>query len=178
MAVIYCVPLDGFPEVILWEISTNLERRLGITTTNLPEMKLQSHSFDPERGQNNSTAILQGLQIVDHEQDDRVLGLTMVDLFIPIFTFVFGEAQLNGLASVVSGFRLRNEYYGLPRDSGLFHERLLKECLHELGHTWGLHHCLNSSCVMRKSTYVENIDLKEADFCPECVEERKEAPNP
>ena len=49
------------------------------------------------------------------------------------------------------------------------HERLLKESLHELGHTYGLRHCPDYTCVMSSSNGVERIDLKSAEFCPACA---------
>ena len=71
---------------------------------------------------------------------------------------------------VVSAHRLRQEFYGLPTDPELLHERLLKEALHELGHTYGLRHCPDYTCVMSASNGVERIDLKRAEFCPACTQ--------
>jgi archaemetzincin len=92
-----------------------------------------------------------------------------MDLYIPVLTFVFGEAQLTNGGAVVSAHRLRQEFYGMPSDTELLQERLLKESLHELGHTYGLRHCPDYSCVMSSSNGVERIDLKGADFCPNCA---------
>lgn len=92
-----------------------------------------------------------------------------MDLYIPVLTFVFGEAQLTNGGAVVSTHRLRQEFYGLPADSDLLHDRLLKESLHELGHTYGLRHCPDYTCVMSSSNGVERVDLKSADFCPLCA---------
>jgi archaemetzincin len=98
------------------------------------------------------------------------LGVTDLDLYIPVLTFVFGEAQLAGGRAVVSTLRLRQEFYGLPADPELLGERLLKEALHELGHTYGLRHCPDYTCVMSSSNGVERIDLKSAEFCPTCAQ--------
>ncbi len=99
---------------------------------------------------------------------EKMLGVTEVDLFIPILTFVFGEAQLKGIGAVVSTRRLHNRFYGLPEDREATTDRLLKEAVHELGHTFGLIHCVQNKCVMNSSTYVENIDQKPAELCPLC----------
>jgi archaemetzincin len=125
-------------------------------------------AFDRSRGQYNSTTMLAKLLDEPIAKDDRVLGIVGVDLFIPILTYVFGEAQLDGRAAVVSIYRLDNEHYGLPRDERLLGERLLKEAIHEVGHTVGLLHCNHPTCVMRSSTYVEDIDLKSVQFCTRC----------
>ena len=52
------------------------------------------------------------------DPDARVLGVTACDLFVPVLTFVFGEAQLDGNCAVVSTARLQEEFYGLPRARG------------------------------------------------------------
>jgi archaemetzincin len=98
----------------------------------------------------------------------RILGVTSLDLYIPILTFVFGEAQLRGNCAVVSSFRLRQEFYGLPANEALFRDRLLKESVHELGHTFELSHCDDYQCVMSPSHGVEWIDLKTNRLCQSC----------
>ena len=83
-------------------------------------------------------------------------------------TFVFGEAQLDGNCAVVSTARLEEEFYGLPSREELFRERLVKEAVHELGHTFGLRHCADWRCVMTSSHAVERLDVKGAEFCSAC----------
>jgi archaemetzincin len=100
----------------------------------------------------------------------RRLGVTGVDLYVPILTFVFGEAEVGGACAVVSSHRLRQEFYGLPAAPEVERERLLKEAVHELGHTLELTHCNDYRCVMAASHSVEWIDMKEAQFCEDCRE--------
>ena len=125
-------------------------------------------AFDSSRGQYHSTLLLEHLLAESTGSEARILGIAGVDLFIPILTYVFGEAQLDGQAAVVSTYRLDNRLYGLPADNRLLLDRLVKESVHELGHTLGLIHCHHPTCVMRSSTYVEDIDLKSAEFCSRC----------
>ena len=122
----------------------------------------------PERGQYYSTELLARMKGVRAPAAWRLLGLTCHDLYIPTLTFVFGEAQLEGHCAVVSMHRLRQEFYGLPPDSRLLRERLLKEAVHELGHTLKLRHCDDYRCVMAPSHSVEWVDLKGSTFCPSC----------
>ena len=96
------------------------------------------------------------------------MAVTTVDLYVPVLTYVFGEAQLDGKAAVVSTHRLRDELYGLPKNPQRLRERLEKEAVHELGHTFGLIHCHEPNCVMYTSTYAEEIDFKSTYFCETC----------
>src|SRR3990172_6012103 len=116
-------------------------------------------SFDVSRGQYSSTRMLKLLLDDPQEPAGRVLGVASVDLFTPVLTYVFGEAQLGGRAAVVSLHRLQNEVYGLPAAEPLLFDRLHKEAVHELGHTFGLLHCASIGCVMGASTYAEEIEL-------------------
>jgi archaemetzincin len=131
------------------------------------EMELKPF-YSPDRNQYNSSNILS--EIIDRlpENGEKIIGITNVDIFIPILTFLFGEAQLCGRGALVSTHRLQNELYGLPGNNKLLYERTLKEVLHEFGHTLGLIHCKNFSCVMTSSSFVEGIDLKHAQFCRHC----------
>lgn len=127
--------------------------------------------YSVERNQYYSTLILSHLLKFLPEDGLKIIGITPVDLYIPIMTFLFGEAQLDGAGAIVSSCRLNSEFYGLPPDPPRFYSRLKKEILHETGHTLGLIHCQENMCVMHSSTSVDEVDLKDARFCPECREQ-------
>ena len=125
-------------------------------------------AYHAERQQYHSTELLSRMHGLLGPECWRLLGVTNHDLYIPILTFVFGEAQMGGPAAVVSTYRLQQEFYGLPRDEHLLRERLVKEAVHELGHTLDLRHCEDYRCAMAASHAVEWIDLKENGMCPGC----------
>ena len=131
--------------------------------------------FNFERNQYSSSAIVEWLEKDLSTAHSKVLAVTGLDLYIPVLTFVFGEARLNGRCAVVSSYRLDNKFYGLPDNRRLLQDRLLKEAIHELGHTFGLFHCHNPQCVMKSSTYVEEIDFKSSRFCDNCFEKLMKA---
>jgi archaemetzincin len=162
---LYC----GERTALLAPLGERLERLLPVAVEQHPPGFDPELAYDPSRGQYNSRTLLAQL-LRDGNGADRILGVAGVDLFIPVLTFVFGEAQLDGRAAVVSTQRLDNSLYGLPPDPALLFERLVKEAVHELGHTFNLYHCADGRCVMASSTYVEQIDLKGERFCDRCLD--------
>lgn len=149
-------------------LAAGLEAAFGV------EVRRRVPWFDPEtaydgaRGQYDSTRLLHEMADGASPDGEVLLGVIGVDLFVPVLTYVFGEAQLGGRSAVVSTHRLDPRVYGLPDDQARLDERLLKESVHELGHVLGLLHCGNPRCVMHASTWVEDIDQKPATFCDAC----------
>jgi len=125
--------------------------------------------FDPYRKQYNANELLKDTARLAPANAYKTIGLYRVDLFIPILTYIFGQAILNGPTAVVSLHRLKNEFYGLKKDETLVLVRFKKVVLHELGHSFGLKHCHQYGCVMNSSTYVEELDQKSNDFCRQCL---------
>jgi len=134
----------------------------------LPTILDPASVFHAERQQYHSSELLRRMQEFVGPRCWRLLGVTDVDLYIPILTFVFGEAQIGGPCAVVSTYRLRQEFYGLQPDEELLRQRLLKESIHELGHTIDLKHCHDYECVMASSHAVEWIDLRRTELCEAC----------
>ena len=127
-----------------------------------------SETLDASRRQYDGNKLLKTVDSLIFPNTLKAIGLFNVDLFIPILTYIFGQATLNGRTGIASHFRLNNERYGMPRNDQLLLERFQKEVIHELGHTFGLIHCYVPLCVMQSSTYVEDIDQKEQGFCADC----------
>ena len=169
MGLLHIVPIYiGTSSDLLAPLAADLAEVFGLQVEQHPPAFDPELAFDPSRGQYNSRILL--AQLLQHgpRAATRVLGVTGVDLFIPVLTYVFGEAQLDGRAAVVSSFRLDAQLYGLPPNRALLLERLRKEAIHELGHTYNLIHCHEHPCAMMSSTYVENIDQKSDRFCSRC----------
>lgn len=165
---VYLGFLDGYAPPWAGRLARGVERSIGHPVSRLDLQLGLPRFYSAERGQYNATLILAALLRFHSEPDTRIVGVTRVDLYIPVLTFVFGQAQLDGPGALVSTYRLRNEFYGLPESRDQLVERATKEVVHEAGHSFGLVHCTEFSCVMHAATYVEDVDLKQASFCPDC----------
>ena len=97
-----------------------------------------------------------------------ILAICNIDAYSPGLNFVFGQASVTGGVAAIYLPRLRQEFYGIAADISIFIERVLKECTHEVGHTFGLDHCPKQSCVMHFSNSVVDTDRKAKDFCNVC----------
>jgi archaemetzincin len=173
MNTIHLLAVGEVAPAMLQELRRDLAEQISAACVVLPERVDPAFALHPSRSQYNSSTILSRLAAFAPGNPEhsgwRLVGVTPVDLYVPVLTFVFGEAQVGGPCAIVSTHRLRQEFYGLPPDAGLLRQRLLKEAAHELGHTFDLLHCDDYSCAMAASHSVEWIDLKSPRFCADCT---------
>jgi len=161
-------PVGNVDNRIMEELREKLSQIFGCPVEIKSGIDSLEHAYDSRRRQYFSLLLLNNIKAKGIAKDERVLGIADVDLYVPELNFVFGEADVNHRAAIISLCRLRQEYYGLPPDEALFLERALKEAVHELGHTFGLEHCSNARCVMHFSNSLPDTDWKEAAFCSRC----------
>jgi archaemetzincin len=159
-------PVDG---EALDLAEARLASRIGLPTSRLAPLPDPSYAFDTARKQFSSTLIMRDALGRRPAGATKLLVVTENDLFIPMLSFVFGQAQLHGPVALLSLARLRQEFYGLPPNRSLFLVRVGKEALHEIGHTFGLTHCLDPGCAMALATNVSQLDAKGSDFCDSCA---------
>ena len=164
------VPIGALPPTVLSDLGNDLRSCLHHEVRVADSALDPGLAFDPERRQYLATELMCQLLEPPPAPAERRIGIAAIDLFLPVFTHVFGTAQLGGHVGVASLYRLRPEYAGAPQDIGRMRERLAKEVLHELGHTFGLVHCRRPWCVMAASRLPEEIDLKDLQFCDACAE--------
>lgn len=161
----------NFEKDILDTIAEGISREYRLPVYTRESHLDLSEFYDPMRRQYNGNQLMKELDSWSKTDHIKNIGLFRVDLFNPILTYIFGQAALNGNIGVASLYRLRNEQYGMKKDDELLLERFQKVIIHELGHMFGLVHCHFPTCVMRSSTYVEDIDQKKAHLCPKCRQE-------
>jgi archaemetzincin len=168
MRALQLLPIGNIDSRLLKDIPPALEATFGRPCRVLSASLEPEFAFHGERQQYHSSEILQGMQSFLTPDSWRLLGIASVDLYIPILTYVFGEAQMGGPCAMLSTHRLRQEFYGLPAEHEVLVQRTIKEAIHELGHTLQLTHCHDYRCAMASSHSVERIDLKESALCTAC----------
>ncbi len=166
--VVYLVPIGEVDEDILTSLCQALEREFRKPCEVAPATPFPSYAYNDRRQQYLSNSILHSIRGLDLPSVYRMLGVVDLDLYVPELNFVFGQASMKGKEAVIALPRLRQSFYGLPDDPALFHERAVKEAIHELGHTHGLGHCPNPLCVMHFSNSLQDTDLKSPSFCSDC----------
>lgn len=147
-------------------IAERLQKICGLKIVINENIFLMNSYYDANRGQYNAAGIVDNYPV--SEKEEKNIILTNVDIFIPIFTYLFGLAQFEKNNAVVSSYRLDNKFYGLPENLEMLENRTVKEIIHELGHTFGLIHCQDYHCVMYSSVTVDDLDSKSENFCESC----------
>ena len=161
-------PVGELSTELIQAVAAEIRRVFGFSTETSPILQDISFALDDNRNQYHSTAVLDGLAANIPPHAVRVLAIAQVDLFIPILTHVYGEAQLGGAACIVSTFRLNEGRSGL-NISPKYIDRIVKEAIHELGHTFNLRHCPEHSCIMHYCRNEEDVDRKSDQLCRYCV---------
>jgi archaemetzincin len=148
--------------------SSSLQLSSSSSITTMPP----THLFDKTRKQWISDNLLDWL-LETNEPDitTKVLAICDFDAYSDELNFVFGEAHLGGRVAAIYLPRLREEFYvhkSNKNNNNLFEQRVIKEAVHELGHTFGLRHCQISKCVMHFSNSLQDTDFKDDKFCERC----------
>lgn len=166
---IFLAPVKFSNALLLGDLVSELTKRFS-SKISLIDLKidLEKH-LSTERRQYFSTQIIADAINLTEQFDGKIILITDVDIFVPVLTFIFGEAQLSGKHSIVSACRLHEEFYSGKSDDKILFERIIKELLHELGHNYGLRHCVNWDCVMHSSPGIEQVDIKGNTYCGKCA---------
>jgi archaemetzincin len=156
----------GVGDALLEDLKREIREFFGYDTEIRPLIKEKDLRPDPIRNQVHSTPILETLSLASPPGVVKVLAITKADLFIPILTHVYGEAQLGGKACILSTYRLTD---GISLGTEIFRCRIVKEAIHELAHTFNLRHCRDATCVMHYCRSMSEVDRKSNRLCRYCA---------
>ncbi len=165
---IYLLPIGKISQTFFNKLGKDLKNRFDKDCQILEPLDLPGYVYTLDREQYQAGKILDRISELELPIGCKVLGICDVDLYSSGLNFVFGQAEMGDRDCVVSLFRLNPKFYGQKFNEQIFYSRILKEAVHELGHTFRLHHCPDAKCVMHFSNSLEDTDYKENEFCEKC----------
>ncbi len=162
------VPIGDVSEIAIKTIAAHIQGYLGLATDILPPLEHPSYALNHRRLQYNAAVIIKTLALRKFCDHDKVIGILNVDLFLPIFEHVFGEAVQDGKYALTSLYRLGRNPDGSTSSRPLVLERAAKVALHETGHLFNATHCMDERCLMHFSGKVIDLDKAPLSFCRYC----------
>jgi archaemetzincin len=160
-------PIGEIDNGVLAGISAGIVNSLGNAVVIKTAISIPEGAYVLSRDQYLADLVLADLKQYQ-DGDGMLLGISDINLFSQGHNFVFGQADYPNRIAVISLTLLKQENYGLPGDLALLIERAQKEAVHELGHTFGLGHCQDGTCVMHFSNSLIDTDVKKISFCRHC----------
>jgi len=162
------VPLGEVCELTVKSIAAHILGYFQLDALVLPPMEHPMYAYNERRHQYDAGAIITAMESLSFPQCDKIIGVMDLDLYIPIFVHVLGEARQGGGAALVSIYRLKPSSSPSQEGLNLQMERAAKVALHELGHLYDLHHCMDSLCLMHFSGGLEDLDQAPLYLCRYC----------
>lgn len=161
-------PVGAVPEPLVRRLAEAVADVLALEPSVRSALPWPSPTCAPERLQRHALRLLHLIAEQPRDPSTVLLGVADADLYVPDEAFVLGVFNRPSRASVVGLARLRQEFWGLPADEGLFRTRVVKLALHQLGHALGLRHCTSGRCVMGPTPGLLGLDDADAAYCRAC----------
>ena len=162
------VPIGDIPEMVSSTVAAHILGYLGVNADILPPLEEPEYAYDERRLQYNAMLILKALEQEFFSDYAKIIGILDVDVFVPLFIHVFGEAKQGGRSALVSLHRLKKDQKGSTPPQALVLERTAKVALHEIGHLFNLVHCTDEKCLMHFSGVLLDLDRTPLYFCRYC----------
>ncbi|MFO7748828.1 MAG: hypothetical protein R6V54_01910 [Desulfobacteraceae bacterium] len=153
------LPVGEIDGSLVQAVASSVAKAFNVSGAVLPGVAPFLDAFDNRRVQYDAGVIIKKLENMDFSGFAKVIALFDEDLFIPVFSFVLGEARMGGRCALVSLHRL----HGDPA-------RAVKVAMHEFGHLMTLGHCDQRGCVMNFSKDTKHLDMVSTTFCRVCRE--------
>lgn len=162
------VPLGNVAPLAARVIAAHVGAYFHMHADVLASLPEPSYALDSGRMQYDAGQVIDNLEKEKPEGYQKIIGVVNGDLFVPIFTFVLGEARQGGRCALISLFRLEENTGSGPVFPSQFLERCAKLALHELGHLFNLTHCKDPLCLMHISGDVRELDKRSLNLCRYC----------
>ena len=178
MEKIIIVVLSNIDDHVIDVLKQNLEKTFKRLVVIKRRIQSLGYAYNAGRKQYKSPRLLSRLRRIKKDPDDKIMGVTDVDLYSPEYDFVYGEAEISSGTATLSLYRLRSRRAEISPAPKVFERRIIREATHELSHLYHLGHCQEPKCVMRSCTCVAEIDRAGNQFCPQCNQDLEESLTP
>jgi len=172
-AKIVVVPLGEVEFMLVNRLATNIGPVFGRSVDILKGMKIPEESYNVIRNQYYASIIHSKLERVKANSRELIVGVCEEDIYLPDEAYIIGHDDSVLGASVVSLFRIRQEFYGLPENDNKIYTRLFKQAIHHIAQLFELPSCKNPKCVNYFSQQMFDIDNKGEKFCDICRRQLK-----
>ena len=162
------VPIGEIPNITCKSIAAHILGYYNLDVDILLPLEEPAYAFDTRRLQYNAGFIITAIEDEQCDDYDKIVCVLDVDLFVPIMSYVFGEARQGGRCALVSTYRLKKNVDGSSSPLSLQLERAGKVAIHELGHLFDLHHCMDEQCIMHFSGGLQALDEAYLNHCRYC----------
>jgi archaemetzincin len=154
-------PFVGFPASSANLIAKQLKEMYSGNIVVNDAIPFPDNAFYAARSRYRADSLIKYLSSLAKD-GQLIIGLTNRDISTTKDNYpdwgIMGLGYCPGKSCIASTFRLKG---GNPL------EKLFKVAIHELGHTQGLPHCPNQTCLMRDAEGKDHLD-EEKEFCPRC----------
>nr|MBN2276673.1 hypothetical protein [candidate division Zixibacteria bacterium] len=165
---IVVVPLGDVDFMMVNRLATSIGPIFGRSVDILKGMKIPEEAYNVIRSQHYASIILAKLERVKANSRELILGVCEEDIYLPDEPFVLGYSDIVLGTAVISLFKLRQEFYGLPENDMKVYDRLFKQSIHQLSHLFEIPSCRNPKCINYYSQDMLDIDRKGEKFCDIC----------
>ncbi len=165
--IIGVAPVGNVSAIAAKVVAAHITSVFGFSADILPYLDNPLYAFDKKRSQYDAGKMINTVEKSDDKQYEKLICVCDLDLFVPIFTHVFGEARQGGFCAIVSIFML---YTSRAHDADpIALERLAKISLHEAGHLFNMIHCEDSHCLMHYADTADHLDDIHMNLCRYCL---------
>jgi archaemetzincin len=159
------VPIGPVTAGFLKELETPVAQVLGVQAyVGKAVLAEPAFAFNKDRNQYHTTAIMRRILTLKEPGTPLIVGVADVDLFVPDSPFVYGEADRESHAAVMSLHRLKGEGEAWKR-------RTFVEAVHQAGHLIGLSFCEDARCAMYLATTITDAERRQLHLCNNCRNE-------
>ena len=155
------VALEALDEELMSGLTRILYQAYGLGCEFAGEVELPDEAL--KAGKLDAPLLLEKVERVASYADDKILYVTNQPLAPR--SLPSGKAPTPGFAQYAGECAVLTTH-GLPEDDPLL-KRLAKQAVHDVGHLWELHHCLDPRCSMY-APWSPPFQSGEPVLCPFC----------